>query len=271
MLSMTSDYAGGVYCPEERLRNIAEAGFTHVMWCHHWNDDFLYAECEIEQIARWLSDFGLGLTDVHASAGQEKGWASAREYERLAGVELVANRIAMARRLGTDVIVLHLPGPPAEADQVEAGWERIFRSLDALRPIAAERGVRIALENERNFDRIERVLAACEPEFVGLCYDCGHGTMFAGHGLDRLERNAGRVIAVHLHDNDGKSDLHKPPLSGVTDWRRLAGLLAGSSYRKWVSLEVGIGNSGIGDERAFLAEVYRVGTQLTGMIERGRR
>ena len=29
--------------PEAHLRAIAEAGFTHVHWCHHWRTDFLYS------------------------------------------------------------------------------------------------------------------------------------------------------------------------------------------------------------------------------------
>ncbi len=87
MLSLTTDYASSKGCPESALRRIAEAGFTHVHWCHQWNTDFLYGHAEIAQIGRWLAEFGLGLLDLHASAGVEKNWVSAREYERLAGVE----------------------------------------------------------------------------------------------------------------------------------------------------------------------------------------
>ena len=46
MLSMTSDYVTETGCPEPYLRRIAEAGFSRVHWCHQWNTDFLYADCE---------------------------------------------------------------------------------------------------------------------------------------------------------------------------------------------------------------------------------
>ncbi|MCX7935928.1 MAG: hypothetical protein N3A66_11800, partial [Planctomycetota bacterium] len=59
MPAMTSDYAQSTGDPSPYLRRIAAAGFSHVHWCHHWNTDFLYARCEIEQIASWLKDFGL--------------------------------------------------------------------------------------------------------------------------------------------------------------------------------------------------------------------
>jgi hypothetical protein len=42
MLAITSDYAKSTGCPEPHLRQIAEAGFSHVHWCHHWN---AYTKC----------------------------------------------------------------------------------------------------------------------------------------------------------------------------------------------------------------------------------
>lgn len=269
MLSMTTDYANvSTGCPEPYLRRIAEAGFTHIHWCHHWNTDFLYADCEIGQIGRWLKDLGLTLTDLHASAGVEKGWCSAREYERLAGIELVANRIEMAARLGSDAVVLHLPPPPAENADGEAWWARVCRSLDALEPIARRRGVRFALENmpNDNFDPLERVFARYAPNFVGLCYDSGHGNL-AGNGLDRLERVKGRLLSVHLHDNDGTGDQHRLVGDGTVDWPRLACLLAASPYRKPLSLESNLGSYPQGtDERVHLRKAFEAGSRLAEMV-----
>jgi len=264
MLSMTSDYVTSTGCPEPYLRAIAEAGFTHVHWCHHWNTDFIYADREIEQIGRWRRQFGLGVTDLHASAGVEKNWGSRREYERQAGVELIANRVRMAERLGTNVIILHLPPRPADRAEMDACWQCVFSSLDDLQPVAARHGVRIAIENG-DFDDIEKVFARCGAEFVGLCYDSGHGNL-TPDGLDRLEAVKDRLISVHLHDNDGKSDQHKLPFTGTIDWDRLAGIIAGSAYDKWVSLETSIRKTGIEDEAEFLAQAYQAATRLAEMV-----
>ena len=264
-LSMTTDYAAETGCPEPYLGRIAEAGFSHVHWCHQWDTDFVYSEHEIEEIARWFGKYGLRLNDLHASAGEEKGWASPREYERLAGVELVRNRIEMAARLGTDVIILHLPGEPG-GEEYRA---RVFRSLDALRPRASGCGVRIAIENG-DFDAIEKVFASYGPDYVGLCYDSGHGNV-SGGGLDRLERLKDRLISIHLHDNDGTGDQHNLPFSGTVNWPRLAAAIGGSSYEKPVSLEVTIRNSGFEDEKEFLARVYETGKDISEMIDDDRR
>jgi sugar phosphate isomerase/epimerase len=270
LLSVTTDYATDSGCPEPALRRIADAGFTHIHWCHQWASDFVYSRVEVDQIRRWMADFGLSLTDLHASIGPEKNWGSPREYERLAGVELVLNRIEMTARLGGDVIVMHMPAGCQEGD--EAAWARFRRSMDALEPYAAVHGVRIAIENggsDASFDAIERALGMYGPEFAGLCYDCGHGNLFAG-GLDRLARLADRLIAVHLHDNDGQGDDHNLPFAGTVAWDRLMAIIARSAYTKWVSEEVSMRKAGIAEEPAFLARAFETARKLQGLLDAGR-
>ena len=258
-LSMATDYAACAQSPLPYLERIAEAGFTHVHWCHHWSTDFLYSESEVAQIARWLEELGLGVTDVHGSSGQEKAWMSLEEYRQLAGVELTENRMRMAARLGADVVVMHIPSLAGEGQ-----WDQTRRTLDYLAPASRQCGVRIAIENG-DFDDIGRLLAAYPADYLGLCYDSGHGNM-NGRGLQRLDEIKDRLIAIHLHDNNGQEDQHKLVFSGTTDWPRLARVIAASSYRKWMNLEVLIGNTGIKDEKEFLAAVFETGTKFAGMV-----
>ncbi len=267
MLSITTDYVHDTGDPEPYLRRIAEAGFTHLHWCHHWNTDFLYSRPELDQIASWLNELGLHILDIHASHGREKAWASTREYQRLAGVELVENRIAMASRFGSDVIILHLPGWAPETAVSDALIAPICRSLDTLTAFAREHGVRIALENmaRDNFDVMERLFGDYGADVLGLCYDAGHGNV-EGHGLDRLETVNDRLVSVHLHDNDGTGDQHNLIFSGTVDWARLARIIATSAYDKCVRMEVSIGNSGIEDEAEFLQRALETGTRFAEMI-----
>jgi sugar phosphate isomerase/epimerase len=268
MTSIATDYRQDTGSPYQHLQAIAAAGFTHVHWCHHWNTDFVYAAPEISQIQDWLAELGLQVTDIHASAGNEMAWVSEREYERLAGVELVANRLEMAARLGCDVAVLHIPGEPQEEPQRRAYWDRVRKSLDALARCSRATGVRLAFENggtPQSRLPIATVLSDYGPDFMGLCYDSGHGNI-SGDGLDQLATHAGRLLAVHLHDNDGSSDQHILPFMGTVDWGRLVGLIARSSYRKWVNLEVSQARSGYEDEGAFLREALAIAQRLTRAI-----
>ena len=201
------------------------------------------------------------MVDLHGPVGPEKDWGSRREYERLAGVELVANRMEMVAQLGSDVVIMHLPAEPE--------WDGMRRSLDALEPVSRRLGVRVAVENIE-FAPVERVLEWYEPSFVGLCYDSGHGNLRPG-GLDWLESRKDRLISVHLHDNRGGRDEHNPLFSGTVDWARLAGIVARSSYGKCVSMEVTMKDSGIADETAFLRTVHETGGRLSQMIEAERQ
>jgi len=256
MLSVTTDYARDTGDPSPYLKRIADTGFSHIHWCHHWNTDFLYSRWEMEQIKRWLGEYDLQLLDLHGSAGREKNWGSPQEYQRLSGVELVRNRIEMTAYLSADVVIMHVPGDP---DSVS-----IRRSLDELEPFARERNVRIAIENG-NFDAIRKLLSEYDPDYAGLCYDCGHGNMIPD-GLDNLELLKDRLISVHLHDNNGTADQHKIMFTGTVDWERLARIMAKSAYTKCVSMEVSMGRMDIDDEDVFLARTFETGTKFAGMI-----
>ena len=267
--AMTTDYATSEGCPEPYLRRISEAGFRHIHWCHHWCTDFLYDDGEIDQIARWLAALDLKLNDLHGSHGREKAWGSPRPYEREAGVALVRNRIEMAHRLHCDVVIVHIPLPRDDEDGLAAYWERWEASLDALEPVARSRGVRIALENspDDNMDIIAEAFSRYGPDFLGLCYDTGHGAM-AGNGLDRLADHADRLISLHLHDNDGATDQHRVPFTGIVDWDRLAAIVAASSYTKpAITLECVMRNSPITEETDFLATAAEAGSRFAAMVD----
>ena len=260
-LSITTDYARDAGDPSPYLKRIADAGFSHNHWCHQWSTDFIYSKHEVDQIQKWLTAYGLQLLDLHASFGREKSWASPKEYERLAGVELVRNRIAMASQLGSHVIIMHAA--------VDIASSPFRQSLDELEAFARQHDVRIAIENG-DLIGIQELLSVYDPDYLGLCYDSGHGNV-DGDGPDLLRRIKDRLISVHLHDNDGTGDQHNPLFSGTIDWSALARILANSAYTKCVSMEVTIGNSGIKDEKVFLKHAFDTGTRFAQMIEEQRQ
>lgn len=272
MLSLTSDYITDHGDPEPYLRALAEAGFTHVHWCHQWRSDYIYADSEIAQIGRWLQMYGLQLNDVHGSEGIEKFWYAPQEDARLAGIELVKNRVDLAARLGGDAVVMHAY-PPTVQPELEGYnsylFDQIRRSLDDLEAYCQARGVRIALENLIDFaateagvidtaragdnaDLLVRLLAAYAPAFLGFCFDAGHARL----GYDRLAAYAplfDRLAVLHLHDNDGVADLHLPVGDGVVDWAHVAKLVSASPYAKPISFELSIRHTRFTEAAPFLA------------------
>ncbi|PKO20102.1 hypothetical protein CVU37_01135 [candidate division BRC1 bacterium HGW-BRC1-1] len=257
MISITTDYAAvSRGNPRPYLRRIAEAGFTHIHWCHQWDSDFCYDSSEINAISRWLKAYGLQLLDLHGSMGPEKNWASHRPHERAAGVALVRNRLEMTAHLGGDAVVMHIPsGPPSGA---------LRRSLDALQPVVRSTGVRIAIENGQ-FPSIITLLSEYPPDFLGHCYDSGHANMTNGGGIGGLDQIKDRLLVVHLHDNDGQRDQHKLPFSGTVNWPSLAKTLAASAYKKPLSTEANMGCHPGMTETDFLSEALSSMEELDAM------
>lgn len=297
-LSMTTDYVTYLGDPEPYLRRIADAGFTHIHWCHEWNTDYIYSREEVKRIGKLLDSTGLRLLDLHAPHGTGRGWGSPDEAKRRSAVELVKNRIGMTADLSGGAVVLHLPDPRNSPDhpgvQPVSGsfGEALHRSLGEFEMEVRGSGVVIALENLgiESMEGIALLFEEYSPEFLGLCYDSGHGNICGGNffipdghprtgetpdpdpgagsepGLDFLDRVRDRLVSVHIHDNDGKKDLHDLPFSGTVDWPGLSALLAASSYRGCVSLESNMRGLDI-DEELFLDRARWAAAKLTRMID----
>lgn len=292
-----TDYCGGTGDFISQIYEIAEAGFTHYFWCHQWNTDFLYTAPEIAEIKKTQRAAGLKLLDIHGSKGVEKYWCSTTEYIRKAGVELVKNRIEMLRELdGTGVVVMHAPNTKFRCahipdEQTEAvskqaiiELDAVFRSLDELMPVLEKNDTKIAIENliRDDWGLMNSYLERYPAERLGICYDCGHANLH-GNRMCEMDKRKSRIVATHLHDNDGAADQHKPVFTGTIDFEALAKLLATSAYKNPLSFELSMKNTPFWDQtkefpadqthesrRAFLKSSYEGCVKLVRMVEAAR-
>ncbi len=268
--SVNTDFRGQYGNRLQRLQLIAEAGFKQVHWCQHWNDDYFYRPRDMEKVRRQLQSVSLAVADLHASSGKKHRWTSPDETSRLPGVELVRNRIQLAGELGASTIVLHME---AESDDEFGGpsyLDRIDRAVISLRPDLMRCNVRIAIENiflpVANFNVMETVFNRTDPALVGFCYDSGHGQITGG-GVEFLSRNRSRLIALHLHDNDGQHDRHRLPGDGIVDWPAVLRIIADSPYQGPVTLEMFQADQCGGNAANFLREVKRIADDFSGKIQ----
>ena len=58
-----------------------------------------------------------------------------------------------------------------------------------------------------------------------FCYDSGHNNVF-DKDFDYLEKYGDKLIAVHLHDNNGEEDYHTLNKFGSINWNLLGRKLA---------------------------------------------
>ncbi len=266
-LSISTDYFKNTGNPEPYLKKISEAGFKYIHWCHEWNTDYIYSESEINKIITWLKKYNLKVLDLHSSEGENNNWISENEFLRKNIIQLTKNRIYMTHKLSCNIIVFHFKREPNNELKKQKYWNILYKTLDELKPYAQKYNVKIALENENddNYKEMKKLLSKYDSNFIGICYDSGHGNIH--NGLKFLEKFKNRLISIHLNDNDSKTDQHKLLFSGTINWDSLAKILANSSYKRCLNMEVIMKNSNITDESIFLSKAYETGLQFSKIVQ----
>ena len=85
------------------------------------------------------------------------------------------------------------------------------------------------------------------------------------NSLDQLERLKDRLIALHIHDNDGSSDQHKIPFTGSVDWPRFMRIVDSSPCDVPLNQEVVIHQHQDLSEPDFLRAAFLAGERLESL------
>jgi sugar phosphate isomerase/epimerase len=238
----------------------------------------MYSKSEMYFARNLLRDLGLNCHTLHASEGGVwympdpggpgscRGWhritrdvrrdyTSATEFIRLAGTDLIKNRIEFSSLIGAYAIVLHMTLPfkmfEENPEDKKEYYRRAFKSLDELEGFARNAGVKIAVENLPGIPQgytdecFNMLFDRYDEDYMGICFDSGHATLSSPDNYCYfLEKYQSRLLVLHLQDTDGPPektpendiefmefmahDRHWVPFSGVNDWDRIARLIAGA-------------------------------------------
>lgn len=213
-----------------RLRLIAEAGFDCVMlW---WGDEFVEIDGEKTRHPDLARKYGLEIANAHAPYEHANYlWDDGIKGE--AYEKMLLEGIRSCALSGVPVLVVHpSAGKRPELPAGNAGIQRLLRLLDE----AGKLGVKLALENVERPDYLDYVFSSIGDENLGFCYDSGHDFLVSG-GLGILEKYADRLLALHLHDNDGLEDLHLLPGDGKIDWQAVKFKLNKAGFGGPITLE----------------------------------
>ena len=287
MLSIATDFHGQSRNTAEiktTLTRIARAGFSHIHWCHEWSGYYIYSFHEMLQIKEWCDELGLKSKGLHASHGEKKdnlkSYASANDHNRLAGVELIKNRVDLAHLLDAGDIVLHSTLTYYQID-TEDGYndyfKRAFKTFDELEPYCRTRHIRICIENcgrPAVFNRIfDTLFERYDSDYMGLCLDTGHAfNDCRDNCLEYAQRYNDRLFMIHGDDNHGTNvDEHRLPFDGGFDWEGFAPVLARSPYTFPINMEVSIETYPGEDDDAWLKKAFEAGNRFAAMVEKYRK
>lgn len=244
---------------------LRQAGFQAVSFSAKPGQSDYRVAGERAAMAKVLAANGMAVDSLHAPFPEGDRLFSLVEAERLESIRQCQMAVDAAAELNGRIVVLHLIQPyrVPEGEVRTRMIEQGRRSVGVLAAYAAERGVKLALENgqTREYDDVlESLLAEFDTVHVGLCYDAGHENV-QGTCFKLLKKYGHRLLTVHIHDNKG-SDTHTLPYEGTIDWDKFCQVLHGLAYDGNLLLEVDMANSQFKGDAAFLDEAKRCAQKL---------
>lgn len=185
------------------------------------------------QIRKYAEDRGISFRQTHAHF--LTGFATPET--RLAHIETVVANLKNSAHLGAEMMVVH-PGVFMDG---EGNWNRELLmefNLDYYRrliPYAEEYGVKVAVENihghlTKTPENLLELLDTLDNDVFTICYDVGHDQIAGNNPVETIGKIGKRIGCTHIHDNDGKNDLHTLPFYGIIDWEPVMKAFAESGY-----------------------------------------
>ncbi len=224
------DYFGYDIPMNERYKLIREAGFDGVMlgWAG-FPDNPDETKHQNPELAR---KNGLQIENLHTPfTGANNFWLDNIDGDEYFNIQLSC--LADCERYKVPAMVLHinqgLNPPPINA----IGLERLRRLVGK----AEDSGVYLAFENMRNMMHLRYILNNIKSEQVRFCYDSGHQNCRTPNE-DLLSEFGDKLIAMHLHDNNGLEDEHKLPFDGTISWKDVMQKIKISGFAGTISIEV---------------------------------
>ena len=255
-IAITSSAGHESFPLSERLRMYRETGFDSVML---WLGRNIAGMTPDEQFAV-IRKAGTEVENCHGDyRGINSLWVPGDAGEVF--VDGCIGDIEACARNGVSRYVFHLSsGLPAPSFSA-VGEERLGRLV-----LAAERcGVSIAFENLRSGELLKKTMTLfSSSSYAGFCYDSGHQHCFTPD-TDWLSLYGDRLLAVHLHDNNGDRDAHLLPGDGNICFSSVCEKLKRFSYRYAIGIEtesfLPYAEKGVSFAN-FLGRAYKAGEKL---------
>lgn len=189
----------------------------------------------ISDVLNRLSDFVDRVKTVHMPYDEMEPQIALSEP----GLRRYSKWMDLAYRLSTKVVVVHTL---KISTKFQNAFELNAEFLRTLLREAVDRGILIAVEN-----RLEKNLFGSKPsdlikiveelgEGIGICLDVGHAHI--NKNIESFLSLGKHIVAIHVHDNDGFKDLHKPPSSGSIKWSLIEDWITRSRFKGVVVFEV---------------------------------
>jgi sugar phosphate isomerase/epimerase len=172
------------------------------------------------------------------------------EYDRVKSIREVQKTVIAAHRLGAELVIVHPGGMCHKLSEREKRLSKCIKSLTEIVDFCCQWNIKLAIENSLpgrlgdQWEEIQQIISAISSENVGICLDTGHYLLNQQHtdigelNLDKEPINWQKeLLHIHIHDNNGKDDLHLLPGDGCFPWALLVSYLKKIQYHGALILE----------------------------------
>ena len=221
------------------LGRIEQLGISAVeIFCARQHLDYR-DKAQVAELGHWFRDSHLKLHSLHSPMYNDEMWGRSGPHavvtltetvkgQRMQSVDEIKRAIEVAEVIPFKYLIQHIGVANEEFDMRK--FDAAFTAFEELNLFARSRGVEILLENIPNdLATATRLLQFEELTHVGMNYafDTGHANI--AEGLDAaFNMMKERIRSTHIHDNNGKDDVHLFPLvseGGNIDWKMAMKLL----------------------------------------------
>lgn len=250
------------WCPETsvdnaeaELKDIRSLGYDCVdfqSFCHTENIFFSGTVRDMEKLLKRVrtaaDNAGIVISQTHGP------WRwppqDATEADRSERFDKMVRSLEGTAMAGCADMVLHpiMPFGDNQNPEPERFMEMNLEFFNRLTAKAREYGVTIDFENMpmpaltlASPHQIFEFVKTINSPYFRVCLDTGHCTMLHADPGDAVREIGKQYLRViHVHDNNGVSDLHWLPETGVIDWTNFTSALKEIGYDGVFSLETNV-------------------------------
>lgn len=188
--------------------------------------------------------------------------AGEKEVNEYLWNEVAPKSMAVCAFLECPYIVMHGLKMAKYLGSEEAEWRWTEEFIESIASMAKEMSITICIENlyesigghlvegpccdvRKAVERIDRINEKYHAEILGFCFDTGHANLVGLDFEDFVTKLGNRLKVLHIHDNDGISDLHQIPFTftktrenrASTDWEGFIRGLRNIGFKGVLSFE----------------------------------
>ncbi|MCK4657094.1 MAG: sugar phosphate isomerase/epimerase [candidate division Zixibacteria bacterium] len=252
---------------EQSIEHIGMAGFRLISLGGREDHSRFQKDPGRSRLAEIVAKAGLKIDTIHAPYDPTADLTQPEDVLRHSALIEMRRCIAACKELGTSTLIMHLNF--FRPTDISERLKRIKESMAEILEYAHSNGVKIAAENlpdDNSLIILKYALDIFDDEYLGLCFDSGHAALHQ-NAMELLDKYRNRLYALHLHDNDGKSDLHQLPFEGIDDLPNLAAQLNKGESICPITIESKVTHSGYKTPEAFLAHAYEDGNRFREMLK----